>query len=712
MKAIVHLRNLLFMSVIISLLDLSAHAATKEEQAKIDTLNELAWKYKSNDPEKAMGFAELALSKAKDEEYPKGIADAYNTIGIVYSFSDYEKAIEYFSLCLEVRKESGDRVGVAEAHNNIGIIFRRKGNHQKALENYLQSLKVYEERNDYHRIAVSCVNIGAFYAEQDNNEKALEYYYRALEMQEKAEEGEELLASIYNNIGTIFGKRDNYPKALEYYFKSLKVKKEVGNKEGVSLSYNNIAGIYRRQGSLNEAIDYYFRGLSINREIGNKEGVARALMNIGIVSKELGEHQDALDKLEESLEIAKEIGNKKLLWEIYLTLAKTEAGRGNFAQAYEYYQLYSGLKDELLNEESSRQIHEMEAKYETEKKEKQIEIQNLQLSRQQIGLFAFAGGLALVLILVFVIFRSYRQKKKANELLTAKNVKISQQNVEITEQKEVIEVKNRDTMASIRYAQNIQHTILPTNGHIRMLLPNSFVLFKPKDIVSGDFYWVASLNASSVKGGKAVLFAACDCTGHGVPGALMSMMINPFLNEAVKDKGLSRPADILYHVRKGIIDSLKQKGNMGEQKDGMDAALCKLEYANNGTACLQYAGGNNPLYIVRKGEKRLGTSGYELMKIPGDKQPVGVQDGKQIPFTNHEIELHKGDTIYIFSDGYVDQFGGPRNKKFMSKRFRNLLISIQNKGMEEQKKHLDKTIKEWMGTENQVDDILVIGVRV
>jgi len=316
-----------------------------------------------------------------------------------------------------------------------------------------------------------------------------------------------------------------------------------------------------------------------------------------------------------------------------------------------------------------------------------------------------------------------QEKKKFKE----KNIKLWEQSIAIHKEKTKIALLHKEITDSIRYAERIQNAILPPDEQVAELLPNSFVLFKPKDIVSGDFYWLAPL-----RGGAAVLFAACDCTGHGVPGAFMSMIGNTLINEAVVDKGISQPNEILHDVRKGIIKSLKQteKG----QKDGMDAAFCCLISSPTSEATvrsndrgnpthkytLQYAGANNPLFIIRKGAKSSEIykealpfkEGLGGAVIKPDKQPIGYLTAEQKPFTHHEIQLQTGDTIYIFSDGYVDQFGGPQNKKFMIKRFRELLLSIQEKSMNEQKEILDKNIEDWRGNKDQVDDILVIGVRI
>jgi len=260
----------------------------------------------------------------------------------------------------------------------------------------------------------------------------------------------------------------------------------------------------------------------------------------------------------------------------------------------------------------------------------------------------------------------------------------------ITKAHKELEEQNKQIMDSIHYAGSIQKSLLPSMEELA-LLPNHFVLFQPKDVVSGDFYWMQHHNSK-------VYFAACDCTGHGVPGALMSMIGSSFLDEAVLGKGLNRPNEIFQEVRKGFISTLKQKDAFEQQKDGMDAVLCSWD--QSGT--LEYAAAYNPLLLIRNGK---------LLDQPYDKQPVGFHSDNERPYTHHELQLEAGDTIYLCSDGYQDQFGGPKNKKFMSSQFKKLLLSIQDKTMNEQKEILEKTLKDWMGEEEQVDDILVMGIR-
>jgi serine phosphatase RsbU (regulator of sigma subunit) len=257
-----------------------------------------------------------------------------------------------------------------------------------------------------------------------------------------------------------------------------------------------------------------------------------------------------------------------------------------------------------------------------------------------------------------------------------------------------IEEKNRHIEDSIRYAKRIQNAILPPDEYVNSLLTNYFILYKPKDIVSGDFYWLNEKDGI-------VFVAAVDCTGHGVPGAFMSIVGHDQLNYSVNVKGARKPADILDALNAGVTDTLRQTRTVLSVKDGMDIALCAINFKHNK---LEFAGAFNPLYLIRDGE---------LTQVKGDKFPVGAFIGEDLNrFTNHEIELHKGDALYMFSDGYSDQFGGPDNRKFLSKNFRDMLVEIHHRPPDEQEEILDQTFADWKGSYPQVDDILVIGIMI
>lgn len=279
---------------------------------------------------------------------------------------------------------------------------------------------------------------------------------------------------------------------------------------------------------------------------------------------------------------------------------------------------------------------------------------------------------------------------------------------EIRDKNYIIEQKNKDITDSINYAKRIQQAILADMSEIKNVIPESFILFKPKDIVSGDFYWFTHRDGT-------VFIAAVDCTGHGVPGGFMSMIATSFLQEVINEKNILSPERVLDEMRSKITVALKQKGDVMENRDGLDIALCSI--SNNS---LKFSGANNPLWIVRKDtngiseiEERIylkSNNGYSLVEFSPDKQPIGAHPNPQ-PFTLKSMNLKKGDSLYLFSDGYADQFGGPKRKKFMYRNFAELILSLQEKSMNEQHKALDSVIEEWRGSLEQIDDILVIGLR-
>ena len=310
----------------------------------------------------------------------------------------------------------------------------------------------------------------------------------------------------------------------------------------------------------------------------------------------------------------------------------------------------------------------------------------------------FVIALILVSGLGYFIYRGYRIKKESNIQLEAKNRLILQQNDEIQQQMEIAE-SQRDQIAyqkkhitdSIHYALRIQTALLPSLELFSEKLDH-FVFYKPRDIVSGDFYWVAEI-------GPKIMIISADCTGHGVPGAFMSMLGVSFLNEIILNKGIIQPDQVINSLREEVIRALKQKESDSEIKDGMDICVCLLDPEKRS---LQFAGALCPLWILSKGE---------LTEIKGDKMPVAIHDTMK-PFTNHWIDLKQGDTFYIFSDGFVDQFGGPNQKKYLSKNFKITLGEIQAKPMYEQGAELDRIFEEWRKDVEQIDDVTVIGVRV
>jgi serine phosphatase RsbU (regulator of sigma subunit) len=306
--------------------------------------------------------------------------------------------------------------------------------------------------------------------------------------------------------------------------------------------------------------------------------------------------------------------------------------------------------------------------------------------------------IALALVFAYIKIRERNlliEKRILEEKVKERTAEVVQKNIELDE-------KNKDITASIRYAKRIQDAILPPDEFVKTHLPKTFVLFKPKDIVSGDFYWVNPVLNPDSKEPTGVLFAAVDCTGHGVPGAFMSIVGHNLLDQAVSEHGITQPAEILNELNKSVSETLRQS-NVEDNavKDGMDIAICRF---NRETSVLEYAGAYNPLWHIRNGS---------LTEYKANKFPIGnLKSGENKKFTNHSIQLEKGDTLYIFSDGFADQFGGPDGKKFKYNALKQLLLESQHLSMEEQGALLENTIEKWRGTLEQVDDILVIGTRL
>ncbi|KPL13630.1 MAG: hypothetical protein AMS26_13665 [Bacteroides sp. SM23_62] len=435
-------------------------------------------------------------------------------------------------------------------------------------------------------------------------------------------------------------------------------------------------------------------------------------------ARRMGCYENAFQLAGRSYTLAREMDMLPIINDAAHVLMIAYNKLGDYRNGMKWAMIFIDTQDSMYREDKIRAIQDMNTKYETEKKQQQIELQESQIiardakiKQQKTFKNSLLGGLGAIAIIVFLTSYAYVQKRRDNKRIREKNTQISeaneelkQLNEEITVQKEEIETQrdhlfnqNEAITASINYAQRIQSAILPPETYINELLDEVFILFKPRDIVSGDFYWIKQLN-------QYVIVVAADCTGHGVPGAFMSMLGMSFLTEIVQRREITQANQVLNEMRHQIKHSLRQHGHPDETKDGIDMALCVIDEK---TRMMQYAGANNPLYIIKESNGE-----PELNEIKADRMPLGYYSGKDKPFTNHEINLEIGDTFYLFSDGFVDQKGGDENKKYLSKNFKRLLLEIHEQPMYDQQKILEKKLADWMGTIPQVDDILVIGVRV
>ena len=630
---------------------------------------------------------------------------------------------------------------MAGALNNIGYAQSKQGNIPQALESYHKSLKIFEETGDKEGVIDLLNNIGIIYQNQGDIQQALEYFNRSLIIGEEI--GNKIgISYSLNNIGVIYQRENNFHKAIEYYDKSLKIREEIGDKEGIGFSLNNIGVIYKieaeRESShlnlkdslFNKALEYFLRSLNVQEAIKNNEGIAIAFNNIGFIYLRQNNIKKAEEYCNRSLQISKQYDFPANIRNASELLSKIYEKQGKYKEAYEIYQVFKKMADSVSNVETRKSAVKKQMQYQFEKKEslmkaeqeKERAVAEEKNRKQKIITWSVVCGLLLVILFAGFIFRSLRITRKQKQIIEV-------QKTEVEKSKHIIEEKNKDITDSINYARRIQQAKLPKKEDIYSALPNCFVLYKPKDIVSGDFYYFQAhprplpLGGENEKqqvlpngedlGGALFFIASADCTGHGVPGAFMSMIGSDKLEDAVSQS--ADTSEILSLLNKGIKTALKQSDSNESTRDGMDIALCSVD---TNARVVKYAGANRPIWIIRKTPLspnsppyQGGDKGMVLEEIKATKKAIGGFTEDSQHFDTHVIQLQQGDTFYISTDGYADTFG-KNGKKLMTKTFKEILLSIQDKTMKEQEQHLDNFIEDWKGGTEQVDDILVIGVRL
>jgi serine phosphatase RsbU (regulator of sigma subunit) len=489
----------------------------------------------------------------------------------------------------------------------------------------------------------------------------------------------------YCNLGLVYTYTQEYPKAFKCYETALGIYQKNGKHLGMADVYTNMALIYYDLGAYDRSLELHQKALAIYLKSSDKRRLNVSYENIGGVYYKLNEDRKAEESFLKAIKISNEIGDKEGIQMSASGLVELYYRQGDFKKAYEYHLISTAVKDSLLNEESGRQIAEMNAKYESEKKDKELlekdsEIAEQESRSKQQSVIIISATVGMILVSVFGLFvlRSYRQKQKSN--------------MAIIEQKTTIELKNKEILDSIHYAKRIQSALLAGDKLLKNNLNEHFILYKPKDIVSGDFYWAHRVDDK-------FLVCTADCTGHGVPGAFMSLLNISFLNEITTEKKIVQPNKVLDQVRESIIVTLNTEGNE-ESKDGMDCTLCCFDFKNKK---LEYAAANNSFYVIKNGK---------LILQPADKMPVGKSPRDSVAFTHHSIDLQSGDIIYTLTDGYPDQFGGPKGKKFKYKVLEELFLANHHLPLSKQGEILNQTIEFWKGTLEQVDDILIIGIRI
>jgi serine phosphatase RsbU (regulator of sigma subunit) len=670
------------------------------DTAVINRLNNTASDYlKKGQLDETMIYAAKASLLSKKKGYPAGLARSYNLKGrVLYRKGKYTESIVCLNEALRISSAVKDSVLQSTALNNLGNAYAYMGDHVKALDYYFKGLDIEERIKIQNNLHWYYNNIGNIYSEQKDYRKALEYSFKAVNVEERIKD-RHALSVTFSNIGGMYSAIEKNDSALFYYVRAVKVSEEVKDTFSIALSLSNSAMMFSKLKRFDSAYEYAKRCYKIASGKGMKDIMIFCIKTLGEVEQAKKNYAAAEKYFSQMKNLAQEMKAKILIKESYFSLAGLYEEEGNYEKAFENYKLFSATKDTLLNEDNSKLITEMNTKYTTEKKEKEIEllkknedIQNLELAKRRnelerqrtISIGTFIGFL-LLMVVAILFFSRYRLKKKANDQLqNAYNL--------IEEKNTTIEKSNLMITDSITYAKRIQDAILPAEEDLsKTLHENFFILYKPSQIVSGDFYWCSTQQNKTI-------FVVADCTGHGVPGAFMSMIGNTLLNEIVNERKVVCTKKIAELLDEKIIHALHQHEG-SEKYDGMDISICSIDSINKE---IHFTGAHHNMYAY---------NGH-LEKIKGNPFSIGgAQQQKLKNFTSQKIAYSEGLSLYFMTDGYCDQSGGHLNKRFSSKQFEHMLEEVHDKSMNEQREKLEEAFENWKGSSIQRDDVLVVGIK-
>jgi serine phosphatase RsbU (regulator of sigma subunit) len=671
------------------------------KEAQCDRLSEVAFIIINEHPEYAKECAEELEKIATESGYKRGLAYAFYHYGNVAYYTDnLDEGITQLTKARELFREVGDEKGMGYCSNTLGETLISAGGYNGALKELFDALEHFQKAGSPEGIAWVNNNIGRVHYYQGTYSEALKYFNQALKTADDIRSGDAWLF-----ITMVYIEQEQFAEAEKSVAEALRFVEKTNDQYVLADCYYCLGRIEAFYGKNDQAKTHFKFGRELKMDLEDIQGWALISTHLADLYLKMDDLDSAMILYREAASLAFEVGVKVELRDAYLGLSNVFNRIGVYDSAYYYLRLHNQLDDELKGEEASKRLAELEASLEAREREKEFENERrIQEEREAAAKrekqFMLAGGVVVILMLLtfsgFMVNR-FRMKQKANKQL-------EEFNHAITKQKEIIEHKNKDIMDSIKYAKRIQEAILPSDKLIRSSLDKHFVLYKPKDIVSGDFYWASYVELEDER--RAFLIAAVDCTGHGVPGAMVSVVGYNGLNRSVQEYHLTQPAVILDKLN-DIVEETFSK-HESEVRDGMDISLCLFDLEKQ---ILQWAGANNSIWIVRNGE---------LTETKANKQPIGKYEGRK-PFTNQEFELQDGDTIYIFTDGFQDQFGGKDEKKYKASRLKEFILAMQDRDMDAQCEALSTEFEAWRrftdesGQEveiEQLDDVCIIGVRI
>lgn len=636
---------------------------------------------------------------SQNKKYIDSLENAYNKVDTdtarfnnlvdqiaYYRLGDNLKAREKVQLITQLAQRINNLSYTAGAKFQNAVQFRKEGNYDSSIVYYMEAIRLYEHMNNEKYLSVCYASIGIAYWQLKEYEPALRYLWLSHKYILKENKPVRVLAN-YNNIGGIYFDRKMYDSALFYLNKCKSIAEEIKDTASMADANGNMGSIYLLKGDTAKAMHLSLLGAEYAKKTGYKYQLFTSYSNIANVLVLQKEYKKAEKYFLISLSIAKELGAIEGIRDNYKGLSELYHASGEDQKAYYHLQQYIHLNDSLINESRMKQITGLEAKYNSEKKDKELLREKAESQKKSAIAFALLIGLISVFVLAFIAFRGYLNKRKyANEIQVAKQL------IELKSNE--LASRNKDVTDSINYAKRIQYAVLPREDTIQRGIPFSFIFYKPKDIVSGDFFWFHELNSEEY------ILVCADCTGHGVPGALMTVIGSNLLNQTIIDNKFVNPSVILKELDRQINFTLKQQNETDiSVQDGMDLCLIKVNKIKNE---ILITGAKRPAFFIRN---------KQLQEVKGSKYSLGgIRSGEKI-FEEVKVNFIKGDSIYLFTDGFADQFGGEKGKKYSTKRLKEFLIAASDESVARQKSLIENEFLKWRGKLEQVDDICVIGIK-
>lgn len=711
----------------------------KKDTNYVNLFIQLADLYHHISLDTALIFIEKGEKLAYQYNFKSQQADLLRVKGLAYrTKGNYEKANEYTEKSISIAEKNNFLKVLGGAYNLKGSINDMEGNYPKALDYYFKGLKIREQIKDTKGIGNTTSNIALLYFKQKKYDQSLEFNFKTLKIRQSIKDIQGI-ASSYNNIAINYHEKKDFDKALYYYQKSLKIKYEIKENYGIALGLMNIGKIHLENKDFLKADSCFTLSYSYAEKIGNPSLECEIMQ--GLARSELGEKdfEQALNHAQNALRLAKKIKNKENIKNSLATIAECYEEMGDFKNALVYFKNYKEESDKLVNDENTKKSHELSAKYEYEKKELFLKAeQEKKLEQQRFYLFLLIG--ASFFFLIIILFVNHNRKKilkakniialQKNELeqkkieleqnkeeITAQRDMLASQKIELEQRQEQIEaqknllteqnqllVNQNDVLhtfrsqitASINASLTIQQAMLPNEKNILKVVKDFFVIYMPKDTVSGDFYWIEKID-------NKIIIIIADCTGHGIAGAFMSLIGHTLLDKIVLEDNIFDPAQILTQMHKEIQIVLRQKQN--HNNNGMDMCVAVLERQENGDTNVTFAGAKRPLYYINPQIHQ------NIQKLKGERQSIGGEHNLRESFNNQYITLSKNSNIYLCSDGFADQCNAER-KRLGEENLLNFLAQNQSSSFIQQKKHLLKFLEKHQGDTEQRDDILFVGIKL